>query len=195
MPDDTTTGGTPGPGGTPGQAGQAQGSQTNATGGTPGTDGTSGRADDYAELKAAIAKEREQRETAERALKDLREKDLPEAEKRVRRISELEAAEQHWNAERQDLRIEVEAVRVAGKLGYADADDALGWLTRHRDQVEFDDKGNPTNLSHLLRELLKSKPHYLAETTRPRGSAEGGARGQGAPVDFNAALRRSAGRG
>lgn len=195
MPDDTTTGGTPGGGGTPTQAGQAgTGSQSSATGGTPGSGGTPGQADDYTELKNAIAKERERARLAEERLKTVEEKDLPEAEKRQRRISELESAEKSWTSERQDLRMEIQAVRAAAKLGFADPEDALGWLSRNREKVVFDDKGHPTNLESLLREVLKTKPHFLAETVRPRGSAEGGARGTGAPVDFNAAIRRAAGR-
>lgn len=196
MPDDTTTGGTPGTDGTSAQAGQAASqSQGNATGGKPGSDGTSGQADDTSGLKSALQREREGREAAERELKNLKEKDLPEAERKQRRLSELEAAERSWATERQDLRMEAQAVRLASKLGFADAEDALGWLARNRDQVEFDDKGSPTNLERLLRELLKTKPHYVADAVRPRGSAEGGARGTGAPVDFNAAIRRAAGRG
>lgn len=127
-------------------------------------------------------------------LKQLEEKDLPEAERRQKRLSELEASETRWTTERQDLQMEASAVRLATKLGFADADDALGWLARNRGKVTFSDEGRPTNLEHLLKELLREKPHYLAETSRSRGTAEGGARGVGAPVDFNAALRRAAGR-
>lgn len=188
MTDEATPGATPGAAGATPPAGQ----------GDPGSGSASSAApDDHAAANAreALARIAKERDDARRELKQLREKDLPDAEKRQRRIDELEAAEKGWATERQDLRMEAQAVRTAAKLGFADAEDALGWLARNRHQVEFDDNGSPTNLERLLKELLKTKPHYLAETARPRGSAEGGARGTGAPVDFNAAIRRAAGRG
>lgn len=147
-----------------------------------------------ANAKEAVARIAQERDAVRQELRQLREKDIPEAEKAQRRLVELEAAASAWTIERQNLVMEAQAVRLAAKLGFADAEDALGWLARNRNDVEFDDKGSPVNLERLLRELLKSKPHYQADAVRPRGSAEGGARGTGAPVDFNAAIRRAAGR-
>lgn len=186
MADEPTPGATPGAGGATPTAGQ----------GDPGTGAAAASASDdrsAANAKEALARIATERDEARAELKRLKEKDLPEAERTARRLSELEAAEKAWQSREQDLVMEAQAVRLAAKLGFADAEDALGWLARNRDQVEFDG-GRPTNLERLLRELLKSKPHYLAEAVRPRGSAEGGARGTGAPVDFNAAIRRAAGR-
>lgn len=188
MPDEPTAGATPAAG---------AGATPPAAPGDPGAGPDPSSTDDRAAAnhREALARIASERDALRTELKTLREKDLPEAERTSRRLAELEQSERTWQMERQDLRMEAQAIRVASKLDYYDAEDALGWLARHRDRVEFDDKGNPTNLEKLLRELAKENPRYLKAAAQPRGSAEGGTRGEaGGVIDMNAALRRAAGR-
>lgn len=57
-------------------------------------------------------------------------------------------------------------------------------------EVEFDDKGKPTNLAKLIETIRKRHPDLFAA-----GNADGGSRGGAPGPDMNTIIRRAAGRG
>lgn len=155
--------------------------------------------DDSADLgesgKAALEKEREARrdadkraKTFEKELKQFQdaarkadEATLSEQEKLQRRVAELETERDvHATAQREQA-IRMATVTAAARLGFADPEDAYALLDR--EAIELDDAGTPKNVSRLLTDLLKAKPYLGAAHARPMGSADGGARSDGPPLD------------
>lgn len=195
MADDAATaatGGSPGKGGTPDQATSAQqAQQQDGTGGTPGQGGTPGHADDYTELRESIRKERELREAAEKRLKAIEEKDLPEAERTAKRLSELEVSNAELNRQLQQERTRSRVTAAAQRLGFADPDDAMSLIDAEDLVIE---DGYPKNTDKVLKDLLAKKPYLASSTARATGSAEGGVRGGGRTSDMNQLLRQAAGR-
>lgn len=123
-----------------------------------------GKYSDYDDLKAAAKK-----------LKDLETSQLSETEKRDKRIQELEAAKQKWEAEAETRErgvaervIRSEVRMVAGVMGFASPDDAyhLAELT----EVQLDGDGNVQGVEAALKKLAKDKPYLLKGATAGPGS-------------------------
>lgn len=141
--------------------------------------------------KARAADERAK--TAEDALKAIQEKDLPEAEKAIRKVAELEKENQRLAELLVERDVAAEVSKVAAKLGVVDVDVTM-LLLREDDAIDFDSEGKPTNVEAAIKNLIKSKP-YLARPTSA-GDAGAGTRPGGSPgMSMNDQLRRAAGRG
>lgn len=201
MPDPTPgTGGTPGAGATPPQAGGQRPTDDDQPrgdgGGTPpaqaaGSDDDGKPSDDTTGLRSALQKEREARKEIERQMRDLQERDLPEAAKAQRRLADLEGQQATWERTRDRLSLENEVLRHATAIGFRNPDDAARLIDE--DALTRDDNGRPTNVKQVLQRILTDKPYLRA--TAPTGGADQGARGgsagNGAPDnDMNGWLRR-----
>ncbi|MHB8398437.1 MAG: phage scaffolding protein [Candidatus Limnocylindrales bacterium] len=173
-------------GATPAQSDPVQtgstGSQTGAT--QPATGSTTHPGDSTLgdPGKRAIDSERTARAEAEKRaksaedeLKKLRDANLSDAEKRDKRLVELEREQLTWQRERQEITLSSSVERIASRLGFADPADALGLLDHSA--IEFEDTGAPKNLDALLGALLKAKPYLAAASSRASGSYDQGVRG------------------
>jgi hypothetical protein len=198
MASTTNAGATPAvEGATPSQQPPADGSPANgtqpATGATEGDEALGEGGKSALEKERAAAREATKRaEKAERDLKVLQDASLSEQERRDKRLSELEGEKTAWETERQDWQTREAVTVTALRLGYADPADAYSLIDRSA--LEFDDNGKPRNVDKLLSDLIAAKP-YLAGSSRPGGSFDGGPRGAPATgVNMNDMLRRAAGR-
>lgn len=155
---------------------------------------------DAERLREAIRKERQLRRELEREVAPLRQRvqqveeanktDLEKAQGRIQalegQLSDYQARERTYA-----LRDAISEANRAQGLGIVSERAALRLL--EPDAVEWDNKGRPTNVTQLLKELIKAEP-YLT-TNRRMGSGDGGQTGGGtAPGDMNTLLRRAAGR-
>ena len=125
-------------------------------------------------------------------LKKRDDADLSETEKLRKQLADAEAQRQTIDRDRQTERTRFTIEREAAKMRFADPADAVSLIDPAR--IDFDAKGNPTNVAALLGELVKAKP-YLS--VRPgTGSGEGGARGGSVhgDVSMDDWLRRAAGK-
>jgi hypothetical protein len=158
--------------------------------------------------KKALETERTARQASDKAAKDvtrelerlraeLKKRDdaeLSETEKLRKQLATAESERQTIERDRQADRTRHTIEREAGRMRFADPADA--WSLIDQTRIDFDAKGNPTNVPALLTELVKAKPYLSA---RPgSGSGEGGARGAagGAAGGFSMDdyIRRAAGR-
>jgi uncharacterized protein (DUF885 family) len=201
MPEQATTGATPDAAGATPAAGQGddqQGEPTTETGQAPATG-----APEVGEAgQRAIDREREARRTAERERNELRarikaieEKDLPEAERVSRRLTEYEERNRELEQRLRDTSLRSAVVGTASRLGFADPDDAVRLVDRT--SLEFDDAGEPKDVEKALKALLAAKPYLASTAVRPSGSADAGNAGTSATdgtIDMNALIRRDAGR-
>ena len=116
---------------------------------------------------------------------------LTDAERRDKRLAELERRDADHERERQEWRIQDSVTRTALRLNFRDPADAFSLVDRSA--LDFDEAGNPKNVDKLLGDLATAKP-YLTGTARG-GSFDGGPRGTpSAGVSFDDQLRRAAGR-
>jgi hypothetical protein len=208
MPEAAAPGGTPGSGGTPEQPAKGTGTEkangaagaaaeAEKAGGKPADgqpDGQDGKGDDYAELRASLDKERADRKELAKQLKQLQDKDLPEAERVAREQAETKAENDTLKAELKRLRGQQAVFAEASKLGYADPMDAFRLI-----ELETDDDGNPKNVTAQLTKLLESKPYLKSTTARAAtgGSADAG-NSNGQPSggnSMNDLIRAAAGKG
>jgi len=157
--------------------------------------------------KKAIDDERAARRAADKAAKDagtelerLRaelkkrdDADLSEMEKLRKQLADAESERQTLDQARKTERTQHTIEREAARMRFADPADACSLIDQTR--IDFDAKGNATNVAALLAELVKAKPYLSA---RPgTGSGEGGARGAGAAggaFSMDDYIRRAAGR-
>ena len=116
------------------------------------------------------AKYRTERNAFEADLKKRQEAEMTEGERLKARATELETqATQAANELRQE-RANRMVEREARKLSIIDEETALA-LVQHK--IEYDDKGQPTNVTELLTALAKDKPFLV---TQPGAGAGAGAR-------------------
>lgn len=99
--------------------------------------------------------------------KNLSEQEKQELARKTLEQELAEAQKQREDAvrEKQELRIEHTVSTQAQKLGFADPDDARRFLDMA--ELEFDDKGVPTNVADLLGNVLKAKPYLKAQGSKP----------------------------
>lgn len=101
--------------------------------------------------------------------------------------------EQQWQERLRQQGVRSEVAMASAKLGIVDAEAAYRLLDTN--DLDFDDKGNPTNVEQALKNLTRERPWLVNRT--PRGGADGGA-GGAAPrsgASMNDVLRQATGRG
>lgn len=99
------------------------------------------------------AKEADELRTRIQAIEDAEKTDLERAQTK---IAELEAAQSDAAAARQETLLKLAVYTKAPEVGIIDADIALALLDRSA--IEYDDKGEPSNLDDQLTALLEAKP-------------------------------------
>jgi hypothetical protein len=139
-----------------------------------GSEDGDGANDDRAELKEALAKERKAARDATRQLRDLQKQldDLknvgkPEEE---RREAALKAAEERAAAAEQKIRTANGRIAVSEAVGTTASPRAVFALIR--DDIEYDDDDQPTNITDLIAREKKADPSLFRASN---GSADGGA--------------------
>lgn len=132
--------------------------------------------EDTAGLKSALEKERRDRKKADKELKALRK--FKEDEENKSKSEKDLAADKATKAEAKAARLaegfkktatNLEIIKIGGKLGFADIDDALSLVKRDDIDVE-QDEDDPSDVSvdaktveTALKALLKKKPHLAAK--------------------------------
>lgn len=89
-------------------------------------------------------------------LRAYEEKDASEQEKLSRRLAEAEAERHELAAELQTARLQLAVQKEAGALGI---DPELAYRLISPAEVEYDERGRPTNVGKLLRDLVSRYPH------------------------------------
>lgn len=174
------------------EAGTAQGATGQAQGAGEAT-GTQTVVEALTAKVAALEKDNRayrQRETQREA--EQRQKaqaEMSEAERLTARNAELEAALTKATRTVQEQSLRLNAVSVAQRLGFKNADRAMDHLLANLGSIEFDENGQPKNVEKMLTDLAKSDPTLV--TTPDFG---GGQRGAPTPAgnDMNAMLRAAA---
>jgi hypothetical protein len=200
MPEGTgsaaSTDATSGSGATPdkGAAGKSTGAAATAD-----TGGDGGSPDLGDAGQQAIEREREAAREAKRLLKEtqaelkqLREKDLPEAERTAGELAELRATNDRLTSEIQRYATREAVFATASRLGFADPTDAFRLV-----DVELDDDGKPKGVEAALNKLLQDKPYLKAGQARAATGGSADAGNAGLPTgadDMNANIRRLAGK-
>lgn len=106
---------------------------------------------------------------------------------------QFQRAEQQWQDRLRQQGVRSEVAMASAKLGIVDPEAAYRLLDT--DDLDFDDKGQPTNVEAALKGLTRERPWLVNRA--PRGGADGGAGGQ-APrqgQSMNDVLRQATGRG
>lgn len=144
------------------------------------------------EARREAAKYRTSLRALEEQQRQAQQATLTDAERNAQENTSLKSEVATLKAALADERMLNRVMATAGRLGFADPIDAFRLL--ERDKVEVDDDGEPKNLQKMLSDLLSAKPYLASSAVRATGSAEGGARGSGAPSDMNRLIRQAAGR-
>ena len=107
---------------------------------------------------------------------------------------EFQRQEQQWQDRLRQQGVRSEVAMASARLGVVDPEAAYRLLDT--DDLDFDDKGQPTNVEAALKNLIRERP-WLAQPRAPRAGADGGA-GGAAPrtgASMNDVLRQATGRG
>ena len=152
----------------------ATGGATSAAAGTEKFD-----AEYVRQLRDEAAKHRTEKALAQAELKKLQDAQLSDAERQSKRLAELEAAAQRFDADKRDLQARLTVEREARKLGVIDEDAAYRLLDSSK--LKFDDDGRPTNAGDLLKDLVKERPYLSGQAPQanPGTSATNPARSRG----------------
>lgn len=136
-------------------------------------DETKPEADDYAELKSALAKEREsakaatkQLKAAEKRLQDLENAGKPEVERLAAERDEYKAKLDELTGMVRESTARDAVFEQAQKMG-ATNPQAVWRIVRN--DLTFDDDGGPTNLAAVMKEAKELAPALF----RPSPSADG----------------------
>ena len=155
-------------------------------GGEGGNDGAGGdggaKDDDAAGLKTALQKERDRAKTAERELKKLQTR-LDELDGRdksdVERLTKERDSLADTLKERETkLREQAGRTAVYEAAREANATSSRAVYALIRDDIEFDDDGEPTNIDALIAKAKKDEPVLFRATA---GSGDGGKGDDGKP--------------
>lgn len=128
---------------------------------------------------------------AQARIRELEQANLSDAERRDRRLSELEAERTTWETERQAMILRNTVWQEATKAGAMYPD--LVVQAVNPASVKWAKDGQPENVAEVV---AKARTDYPALFRVAQGSADGGA-GQGAPAGgatMNDLIRRGAGR-
>lgn len=132
-----------------------------------------------AERRKAEAKAKQEQERKESEARGEYQKLLSQLE---RERDEAQATLRRMNAER--------AVESAARKAQAEHPEVVMRLIR--DDLQFDDEGNPTNVDTLIGKLKKEYPRYFVAVAT---GADGGKTGSPDAADMNQLIRRAARRG
>ena len=163
--------------------GTAQGQASN---GTPANGGTTQAPDP----SKALTKAERELAKAQARIQELEQANMSEAEKRDRRLAELEAERATWDMERQSLTLRHAVWQEAVKAGAVYPDLVVQAISPA--QVEWGKDGSPSNVGKVVADARQAYPALFRVTP---GTADGGA-GQGAApaATMNDLIRRGAGR-
>lgn len=173
MPDDTTQAGTGAPT-DPQQLGAPATAATSPTTPAPGDAGTTTvsnpEAKKYADEAAAERKARKaleaklaQYEAAQQAAELAKLGETERLQKQYEALQQQHAAAQ---LELQSTRLLREISKHGPALNLVDTETAQV-LLEARGELDYDDRGNPTNVAKLLEKLVAEKPHLVATNVRP----------------------------
>jgi hypothetical protein len=173
---------------TPDGDGGGGGTGSDGANGNDGTDGDEGGSegegsDEVAGLKSALDKERKAARDATRQMRDLQRQldeiknaGKPEEE---RREAALKQAEERAAAAEQKVRTANARVAVSDAVGTTASPRAIFALIR--DDLEYDDDDQPTNLADLIAREKKADPSLFRAAA---GSGDGGATSASAPKEY-----------
>lgn len=158
-------------------------------GGDPGD--TGGDGEDTTKLKDTLRKERDRAKKAERDLKALQAK-VAEFENRDKSETEKLASERDAAAKRAEeherrWRDAVGRTAVYEAAGKANAVSARAVYALIRDDLEFDDEGEPTNVDALIKTAKADEPAMFRAAA---GSANGGSRDSDTKREFSNPIDR-----
>lgn len=119
-------------------------------------------------LRAEAAKHRKEAADTAARLKALEDASLSDAEKRDKRLAELEARSAAWDTEKQELLTRQAVASVATRLKIVDPDAAYALMDRSLITIQ---DGKPTNIDELLTALVKAKPYLLPPPASSGGAA------------------------
>src|SRR5688500_9646665 len=125
------------------------------------------------------------RETAEQELKDLKKKDLPEAEKIVAERDEAVKDRDNWQGKYQALAVQTAFLKASQNAGitWHDADDAI--VAARMKDVSVEEDGSVSGMKSIVTKLAKDKPHLVnapkkgEDEENQNGKAERGPSGSG----------------
>ena len=119
-------------------------------------------------LKTALTSERRKAKTSSKALKEYtdaeaaqKKAEMTDLEKARAEYSELKTTHSKLEVQLADERLKTAVTTQAGKLDFADPEDAYTLLDL--EQVEKGDDGSFKNIEALLKELAKAKPYLISE--------------------------------
>jgi hypothetical protein len=132
-------------------------------------------------LRAEAAAHRKEAAEAKAKLKQREDAELSELEKAQKERDEAKATADTANAKVRDALLKATATAEAVKLNIIDPELALLAI---RDKVTFSDDGEPENVTDVLAQLVKDKPHLVGEKSTPGagGTGTNPAGGKGASI-------------
>jgi len=172
-----------------GAGGSGDGNDGGDDGGDSNDDNNDGKDDAAAGLKSALDKERSRAKTAERDLKAA-QKRLDELDNASKSETEkvaaaLKAAEDRASTAETRLRDANARSAVTEAAGKANAISTRAVYALIRSDLDFNDDGEPTNVSELIAQARKDEPSLFRAAA---GSGDGGKGGE-QKQDINSALR------
>lgn len=174
-----------------GNGGGAGGSDSAGAEGGAGNEGGEGQGQEpktydeayVKQLRAEAAANRKRASEAEARLKSIDDEKLSETERLKKEADEAKSLAQQAQERTRAKLGRAEVLVAASKAKIVDPDAAYKLV---RDELEFNDEGEPTNAGALIEKLAKDKP-YLVEAAGGGGSSPanpgGGRGGAGAKLD------------
>jgi multidrug efflux pump subunit AcrA (membrane-fusion protein) len=104
------------------------------------------------------------KEAAESAKLTDQERLDKEREQLKQQLADLQKAHEDTIRQAKEYKVNTEVRLQAAQSGFSDPNDAVKFL--NWDDIETDDDGNPTNVSELVANLLKTKPYLAKPTSR-----------------------------
>lgn len=106
--------------------------------------------------------------------------DLSEVDRLKKQIADQTAQMEQQATAAKMQRLTGASLAAAARLGFADPEDAHRFLDP--DKVEWDDAGNPTNVTALLEGVLKAKAYLKGSYTQPPDLGQGTRGRSGVPL-------------
>lgn len=135
------------------------------------------------ETKAEAQALRKRLREAEETLKAKEDADLTETERLRKHAESLEAATKAKDEKLRVAHLKVTVTEEAQKLGFRNVQAAIRLV---KDDVEYDDDGQPTNVTALLEQWAKDDPQLVQPDLLNSGSAANARRGGVEPEETDA---------
>lgn len=177
------------------QAAGAQTSQNDSATAQSSTDANSQQQtaitqSEVAALRKENANARQRIRALEGQINAAQQASMTDLERAQARVAELERQISEATIREQDRNVRLAAVEEATRLNFRSPD--LAYRLIDRAEIDFDADGAPKNVAKLLKAIIDRAPELVKGSGADFG---GGNRGQTAATpDFNAAIRRAAGR-